>query len=208
MTMKILGKAASINVRKVLWTCAELGLDCQREDWGAGFADPQTPEFLKLNPNGMVPVLLEGDFVLWESNSICRYLAARQARSDLLPAAPQQRALVEQWMDWQAGELNNSWRYAFMSLVRQSPAHQDAAALAAGVAGWNRHMAMLDAQLAAGGPYVLGADFTLADVVLGLSVHRWAAAPLAHAELPAVRAYYERLSARPGFMAHGRNGQP
>jgi len=69
-------------------------------------------------------------------------------------------------------------------------------------------MAMLDAQLAAGGPYVLGADFTLADVVLGLSVHRWAAAPLAHAELPAVRAYYERLSARPGFMAHGRNGQP
>jgi len=208
MTMKILGKAASINVRKVLWTCAELGLDYQREDWGAGFADPQTPEFLKLNPNGMVPVLLDGDFVLWESNSICRYLAARQARSDLLPAAPRQRALVEQWMDWQAGELNNSWRYAFMSLVRQSPAHQDAAALAAGVAGWNRHMAMLDAQLAAGGPYVLGADFTLADVVLGLSVHRWAAAPLAHAELPAVRAYYERLSARPGFMAHGRNGQP
>ncbi|WIT13810.1 glutathione S-transferase [Paucibacter sediminis] len=208
MTMKILGKAASINVRKVLWTCAELGLDYQREDWGAGFADPQTPAFLKLNPNGMVPVLLDGDFVLWESNSICRYLAARQARSDLLPAAPRQRALVEQWMDWQAGELNNSWRYAFMSLVRQSPAHQDAAALAAGVAGWNRHMAMLDAQLAAGGPYVLGADFTLADVVLGLSVHRWAAAPLAHAELPAVRAYYERLSARPGFMAHGRNGQP
>jgi len=206
--MRVLGKASSINVRKVLWTCAELGLDYRREDWGSGFADPQAPEFLKLNPNGMVPVLVDGDFVLWESNSICRYLAARQGRSDLLPAAPQQRALVEQWMDWQAGELNNSWRYAFMSLVRRSPAHQDAAALAAGVAGWNRHMAMLDARLAAGGPYVLGDGFTLADVVLGLSVHRWAAAPLAHAELPAVRAYYERLSERPGFMTHGRNGQP
>ncbi|MEJ5999681.1 glutathione S-transferase family protein [Paucibacter soli] len=208
MTMKILGKASSINVRKVLWTCAELGLDFEREDWGAGFADPQTPEFLKLNPNGMVPVLVDGGFVLWESNSICRYLAAREARGDLLPAAPQPRARVEQWMDWQAGELNNSWRYAFMGLVRQSPAHQDAVALAAGVAGWNRHMAMLDAQLAAGGPYVLGADFTLADVVLGLSVHRWVVAPLVHAELPAVRAYYQLLSARPGFMAHGRNGQP
>lgn len=206
--MKILGKASSINVRKVLWTCVELGLDYQREDWGSGFADPQTPEFLKLNPNAMVPVLLDGDFVLWESNSICRYLAAREARGDLLPAAPQRRALVEQWMDWQAGELNNSWRYAFMGLVRHSPAHQDAAALAAGVAGWNRHMAMLDAQLAARGPYVLGADFTLADVVLGLSVHRWAAAPIAHADLPAVRAYYERLGERPGFLAHGRNGQP
>lgn len=206
--LKLLGKASSINVRKVLWTCAELGLDHEREDWGSGYADPQTPDFLKLNPNGMVPVLVDGDFVLWESNSICRYLAAREGRHDVLPREPHARARVEQWMDWQAGELNNSWRYAFMGLVRQSPAHQDAAALAAGVAGWNRHMAILDAQLAAGGPYVLGANFTLADVVLGLSTHRWAAAPIDHAELPAVRAYYERLSERPGFMAHGRNGQP
>ena len=201
--MKILGKAASINVRKVLWTCAELGLDFDREE-----RDLQAPEFLALNPNGMVPVLIDGDFVLWESNSICRYLAGREQRLDLLPAEPQARARVEQWMDWQAGELNNSWRYAFMGLVRQSPAHQDPTLLAAGVAGWNRHIAMLARQLDATGAYVSGAQFTLADVVLGLSVHRWLSAPMARPALPAIDAYYALLSQRPGFLAHGRNGTP
>lgn len=203
--MKLLGRAASINVRKVLWTCAELGLDYEHEECRL-----DTPAFLALNPNAMVPVLVDGDFVLWESNSICRYLAGRQGRLDLLPAEPQARARVEQWMDWQAGELNNSWRYALMGLVRQSPAHQDPTLLAAGVAGWNRHLEILARQLeASGGDYVTGASFTLADVVLGLSVHRWLSAPLgARPALPALHRYYERLSERPGFRAHGRNGQP
>ena len=202
--MKLLGKSASINVRKVLWSCAELGLDVAREEQ----PDLGSPEFRRLNPNAMAPVLIDGDFVLWESNSICRYLAGREGRDDLLPRGPQARARVEQWMDWQAGELNNAWRYAFMGLVRQSPAHQDPALLAAGVAGWNRHLVMLDAQLAQTGTYAVGPQFTLADVVLGLSVHRWLAAPIERPELPAIQAYYERLSERPGFMAHGRNGQP
>ena len=204
--MKLLGKAASINVRKVLWTCAELGLDLDlaREEQ----PDLGSPAFRGLNPNAMVPVLIDGDFVLWESNSICRYLAGREGRDDLLPRTPQARALVDQWMDWQGGELNNSWRYAFMSLVRKSPAHQDAALLAAGVAGWNRHMAIVDAQLAQTGAFAIGPQFTLADVVLGLSVQRWMAISMDKPALPAVQAYCERLSERPGFIAHGRNGQP
>lgn len=207
MTLRLLGKAASINVRKVLWTCAELGLAVEREDWGAGFADPQRPEFLRLNPNAMVPVLIDGDFVLWESNSICRYLAGRQGRSDLLPQAPRERARVEQWMDWQAGEFNNAWRYAFMGLVRHSPAHQDPTLLAAGVAGWHRHAAILAGQLERTRAYAAGAQFTLADVVLGLSVQRWLAAPLPERPvLPALEAYCERLGERPGFIAYGRNG--
>ncbi|CAN5140194.1 glutathione S-transferase [soil metagenome] len=206
--MKILGQPASINVRKVLWTCAELGLDYEREDWGGPFDSPDTAAFRRLNPNALVPVLVDGDFVLWESNSICRYLAGREDRADLLPTAPRERAHVEQWMDWQAGELNNAWRYAFMGLVRKSPAHQDAGLLAAGVAGWHRHMAILAQQLEATGAYAVVGQFSLADVVLGLSVHRWLAAPLERPELPAIQAYYERLSERPGFMAHGRNGLP
>ncbi len=209
--MKILGKASSINVRKVLWTCEELGLDFEREDWGSGFASTATPEFLALNPNAMVPVLIDADFVLWESNAICRYLAAREQRLDLMPAAPRERAIVEQWMDWQAGEFNNSWRYAFMSLVRQSPAHQDPAALRAGVASWNRHVEILAARLAQTGAYVAGASFSLADVVLGLSAQRWLMAPLdaiERPELPAITAYCERLAARRGFLKHGRNGMP
>ncbi|MCX2860440.1 glutathione S-transferase N-terminal domain-containing protein [Paucibacter sp. PLA-PC-4] len=201
--MKLLGRAASINVRKVLWTCAEMALDPEREE-----PDMAAPALRRLNPNAMVPVLLDGDFVLWESNSICRYLAGREQRVDLLPTEPRARALVEQWMDWQAGELNNSWRYAFMSLVRRSPAHQDAGLLQGGVAGWNRHMGMLDERLAGSGPHVCGAAFTLADVVLGLSVQRWMMTDMDKPALPAVQAYYERLSERPGFMAHGRNGLP
>ncbi|MCV2353210.1 glutathione S-transferase [Paucibacter sp. B2R-40] len=209
--MKILGKATSINVRKVLWTCTELGLDFEREDWGSGFQATDAPEFLALNPNAMVPVLIDGDFVLWESNSICRYLAAREQRLDLLPSAPRERAIVEQWMDWQAGEFNNAWRYAFMSLVRQSPAHQDAGLLAAGVANWNRHVEILAQRLSQTGAYVAGDKFSLADVVLGLSAQRWLMAPLdghGRPELPAIADYCARLAERPGFLQHGRNGMP
>src|SRR5512143_2784286 len=203
--LKVLGKASSINVRKVLWTCVELGLPCEQEQWGSGFRSTETPEFKALNPNATVPVLVDGDLVLWESNAICRYLAAREQRFDLLPDDPAQRAVVEQWMDWQATELNNSWRYAFMGLVRQSPAHADRAAIAAGVAGWKRHMTILDAQLSRTGAHVTGDAFTLADIVLGLSTNRWFMTPMDRPRLPAVEAYHERLGERPGYRAHGRN---
>lgn len=204
--IKILGKAASINVRKVLWTCAEIGIEFEREDFGAGFQTTNTDAFRALNPNAMVPVLIDGDFVLWESNTICRYLAQKHERTDLLPTAAQPRALVEQWMDWQAGELNNSWRYAFMSIVRGSPQHQDAAMIAAGIANWNQHMQILDAQLSKTQCFVTGDVFTLADVVLGLSVNRWLLTPFDKPQLAHIEAYYARLSQRAGFMQHGRNG--
>lgn len=204
--MKLLGRLTSINVRKVMWTAAQLGLVLDREDWGAGFRSPQEPGYLALNPNGLIPVLLDGDFVLWESNSICRYLAYRQGATALLPAEPQPRARVEQWMDWQAGELNNSWRVAFMALVRGQPAAPEA--IAAGVANWNRHMGLLDAQLARTGAHVCSDAFTLADVVLGLSAQRWLNAPIERPELPAVRAWMARLSAQPGFAEFVDNGMP
>jgi len=204
--IKVLGKTSSINVRKVLWTCAELGLDPQHEEFGSGFKSTETPEFLALNPNAMVPVLLDGDFVLWESNSICRYLVAREQRLDLLPAAPRERARVEQWMDWQAGEFNNAWRYAFMSLVRQSPQHQDPVLLAAGVANWHRHVGILAQALAKTGAYICGDAFTLADVVLGVSVQRWRRAPLPdRPQWPEIEAYFERLAQRPGFANFALN---
>jgi glutathione S-transferase len=206
--LKVLGKSSSINVRKVLWLCAEMDLAYEHEQWGSGHRPTDSPQFLALNPNAMVPVIQDGSFVLWESNTICRYLASRGARSDLLPQHPQERALVEQWMDWQATELNNAWRYAFMALVRKSPAHADAQTLAASIAQWNRHMQILDAQLAKTGAYAAGTTFTLADVVLGLSTNRWAMTPMERPHLPAVQAYFERLSQRPAFLLHGRNGTP
>jgi glutathione S-transferase len=211
--LTILGRDNSINVRKVLWTCAEIGLPFTLEAWGAGVRSTQEPGFLTLNPNGLVPVMRElsgdGELVLWESNTICRYLANKHGRDDLLPAPPRERARVEQWMDWMAGELNNAWRYAFMALVRHSAAHTDAAAVQASIVNWNRHMAMLDAHLQRWGSGYAAADhFTLADVVLGLATHRWFGSPIQRPALSAVSAYYKRLSQRPGFAAHGRHGPP
>ena len=206
--LRIMGRASSINVRKVLWACAEMEIPFEREDWGAGFKSTHTAEFLALNPNAMVPVIQDDDFTLWESNSIIRYLAARYNASNLYPHEARARARVDQWIDWQASDLNKSWSYAFMSLVRHSPEHQDSQALAAACKDWSRHMEILNRQLESTGAYVAGHEFSLADIPVGLSVNRWFETPLAHPDFPAVSDYYERLSQRPGYLLHGRNGTP
>jgi len=206
--LKILGRESSINVRKVLWTCAEIGRRFEREDWGTGFQPTSDPSFLALNPQALVPVIVDGDLVLNESNTICRYLATEAQRTDLLPATPRGRAQVERWMDWQATELNNAWRHAFLGLVRKSPAHQDPDAVAASAAEWNRQMSFLDRQLAATQAFAVGATFTLADVVLGLSTHRWMATPIERPALRHVEAYQRRLSARPAFRQSGGLAHP
>ena len=208
MTLRVLGKPTSINVRKVLWLCAELRIDCAHEAWATPELPTTDPAFLRLNPNGQVPVLVDGDFVLWESNTICRYLASAHGRDDLLPREPKARARVEQWMDWQATELNPAWRYAFMALVRQHPDYQDARALRASTGAWNRLMKILEAQLQATGAYAAGEPFTLADIGLGLSIQRWWMSPIERPVLPAVRAYVARLARRPGHREHCANGMP
>jgi glutathione S-transferase len=205
--IRILGKSSSINVRKVLWTCAELGLPYEHEAWGDGFRSTGAPDFLALNPNAMVPVVVDGDFVLWESNTICRYLCAQYGGEVLLPGAPRQRARVEQWMDWQATELNTAWRYAFMALVRRSAAHADALQVQASVDNWNRLLGILDRHLESSA-FAAGDSFTLADIVLGLSVNRWLMTPMTRPVYPALAAYYARLARRPGFAAFCCNGVP
>jgi glutathione S-transferase len=204
--LRILGKASSINVRKVLWTCAELRIPFEREDWGSGFQPTNTPEFLAMNPCAMVPVIQDGDFTLWESNTIIRYLVSRYGGSQLYPTEPMARARVDQWIDWQASELNRSWSYPLMSLVRKSSEYQDGAALAVGIEQWSKNMEILDRQLESTGAYVSGNEFSLADIPIGLSVNRWFETPLKHPHFPAVSAYYERLNQREGYRLYGRNG--
>ncbi|HEF4762548.1 TPA: glutathione S-transferase [Pseudomonas putida] len=208
--LKILGKASSINVRKVLWTCEELGLPYEREDWGSGFASTHSPEFLRFNPNAQVPVIIDENGALWESNTICRYLAGKHHHhyNELLPTEPAARARVEQWMDWQAIELNASWVYAFMSLVRKDPEYQDPHRLEVGIRGWSQKMALLEHQLANTKAYVAGSRFTLADIVIGLSVNRWLMTPMERPDLPAVDDYFKRLAQHPGFLKHCCNGLP
>ena len=194
MTLRVLGRKSSINVRKVLWTCAELDLPFEHLE--------SDPHLLAKNPNAMVPVIDDGGFVMWESNAICRYLAGKQPRATLLPGEPEARARVEQWMDWQATELNSAWRYGFLALVRRSPNHQDPAAISESIEAWNRHMRILDEHFARGGQFITGEFFTLADVVIGLSTHRWLLSPIERPHLDALHGYYQRLSVRPAFRAH------
>ena len=206
--LRILGKSNSINVRKILWLCSELSLDYELEEWGREESDLNKPEFLELNPNGLVPVIVDNDFVLWESNSICRYLASSEKRLDLLPQEPKTKASVEKWMDWQATELNNSWRYSFMSLVRKDSAYSDLTMINSSAKAWNKNMELLNSQLNKSGMFVVGVDFTLADIVLGLATHRWLSTPIERPNLPTVQAYYQRLCQRDGFIQHGCNGIP
>lgn len=194
--LKVLGRVTSINVRKVLWLADELGLAHEREDWGLPIRDPNVPEFLVLNPNAQVPVVIDDGFVLWESNAILRYLAGGQG-SPLFPADPRRRALVDQWLSWQASDLNSQWGYAFFALVRKMHGYDDEARLAASIRGWGAKMAILDRQLEQTGAFAAGAEFSLADIALGLSVHRWFRTPFEHPLLPHVARYYEQLQQRP-----------
>jgi glutathione S-transferase len=195
--IRILGKASSINVRKVLWACEEVGIVYSRADDG--------PEMAQ-NPNGLVPVIVDDDFVLWESNSIIRYLANKWAAEALLPTEARARAEVDRWIDWQATEFNSAWRYAFSAIVRRNPAFNDPREIDASKKQWTRMVAILDSQLARTGGHVAGAAFTLADIPIGLSVNRWFMTPFERPAFPHVEAYYERLSTRPAFLEHGRNG--
>lgn len=197
--LRILGRVSSINVRKVLWTCDEIGIDYVREDWGLGFSSTAQPTFLALNPNGLVPVVESEEGVLWESNTICRYLASKYGCEDLLPLSPWPRALVERWMDWQATDLNSAWRGAFLGLVRKDAAYAEPAVIAASTCDWNSKMEILEKQLSSGMPFVAGEEFTVADIVIGLSVNRWLKTPIERPRLPAVAAYFARLQERPAF---------
>lgn len=194
--LRVLGRSSSINVRKVLWTAAEVGWTVIHEPaWGETLST-RSPEFLALNPNGLIPVAVTGDGVLWESNTICRFIASTAGRDDLLPGAPFPRAGIEKWMDWQATDLNAAWRPAFSALVRgdRSIADDD---IQRSIDQWNGLMSGLERRIAETGAYVAGATFTLADVGIGLSLQRWLLTPMRRPATPALLAYRARLSARP-----------
>jgi len=192
--VKILGRVTSSNVRKVLWTADLCGIAYEHEVWGMPHRDPRVPEFLALNPNATVPVIIDDGFVLWESGAIMRYLALKTG-SDLWPEGVRERALVDQWLTWQATELLPSWLYAVTAFLAKNPAFGDPARIAHSVDQWTANMRMLEARLAEGGGYVANRRLSLADLALALSSHRWFSTPFDRPELPAVAEHYERLRA-------------
>ncbi len=201
--LTVLGRETSINVRKVLWCVAELGIPIIREDWGLPLRDPREARLLALNPNAQVPVIVEDDgFTLWESNVILRYLCQRQSDTTLLPSDLRARTRVEQWLQWQATELNPSWGYAVRALLRGDPGHDDEEQIAQSLGAWTAKMEILEGRLATTRAYAGGATFSIADIAIGLSVRRWRAIPRSLPDLPHVARYFARLEKRPAAVRY------
>ena len=199
---QVLGRANSSNVMKVVWLLEELGLPYERLDVGGPFGGNATPEYRAMNPTGGIPTLVEDGFILWESNVILRYLCAAHAPGHAMwPEGVQARAGVDQWMDWQQASLGPPQTVVFQGLVRTPPERRDHAAVAAAVKLLGERWSLLDARLA-GRPWVAGPDFSLADIALGVHAHRWLQFDLDRPEQPHLRAWYERLLARPAYAAH------
>lgn len=203
--LNIWGRISSINVRKVVWCAQELGLDFQRTEAGGRFGIVRTPEYLALNPNGMVPSIDDGEgaarVTLWESNVIVRYLCARHSAESpdaLYPAALPARFEAEQWMDWQQTTLNPASGGAFRQWIRTATEQRDDAVIARSVSATEPLFALLDAHLATR-PYMLGDRFSMADIPVGCEAHRWFGLPPAAYARPAwphVERWFADLKAR------------
>jgi len=199
--LTIWGRTNSINVQKVLWCCAELGLAYERIDAGGSFGVSNTPEYLAMNPNGLVPTIKDDGFVLWESNVIVRYLAAKHGQGTLYPGDLRERAEAERWMDWQVTTLWLALRPLFCGYVRTPPEQRDAAALAAAQRSSEEALKILDRYLK-DRAFVAGARFTMGDIPAGISFYRWTALPIERPEFPQVARWYNALTERPGFRTH------
>ena len=194
---KLWGRFSSINVQKVAWCLDEIGLDYEHVDAGGAFGIVGTPEYRRLNPNGLVPVLEDDGFTLWESNAIVRYLASEHPAAGLWPSGLRERASADRWMEWQSATANPLMRNAFTGLIRTPPEQRDAGAIARSVASFERMVAILDEALA-GTLFLAGDGFSVADIPAGLMIHRWRGMPVERQDRPNVAAWYDRLAGRPG----------
>ncbi len=194
--LHIWGRISSINVRKVVWTAQELGLTVQRTDAGRQFGIVREAAYLSKNPNGLVPLLEDGEAVLWESNVIVRYLCAKYSLDDFYPAALPERFAAEQWMDWQQTTFNPAGRDAFIQLIRTPAEQRQPELIAQSVAATEPLLAMLDAHLSRH-EFVGGDNFGMADIPLACEMHRWHALPLARSARPHLDRWYQTILARP-----------
>jgi len=194
--LKIWGRISSINVRKVVLTAQLLQLPFVRIDAGAAFGITRTAQYLERNPNALVPTVEDDDFMLWESNTIVRYLCAKHPQGDLYPQHLRTRFDAERWMDWQQTTLNGAGRDAFIQLFRTPVEQRDPQAIAASEAATRPLLVLLDAHLAQRS-FMAGDRLTMADIPIACEMHRWWGLPLSHADLPHLRRWYEDLAQRP-----------
>ena len=202
--IRLWGRTTSSNVMKVLWALEELDLAYERIDAGGVFGGTDTPDYRCMNPLGLVPSIEDNGFRLFESNAILRYLCnAHAPDSELYPRAARPRGTVDAWMDFQQTAQSRPASTIFLGLVRTPPEKRDDAAIAAAVVELGRVWEICGMRAAAQGGFLCGAEPTLADIAFAPHLHRWFHMPIANRpELPALRAWYERMGARPGFARH------
>ena len=196
--LRIWGRRNSVNVKKALWCLEELGLAYERIDAGLQHGVVDTPEYRRLNPNGVVPTIEDDGLVLWESNAIVRYLAAKHGAGTLWPEDLRVRADADRWMDWAGVTLGPAMRNAFWGLIRTPEAERDERTIAQSIARSRELVAIADAALAAR-PYIAGDTFTMGDIPLGCHAHNWMALPIERPPLPHLEAWYRRLATRPAY---------
>jgi glutathione S-transferase len=199
--IKIWGRTNSINVQKVLWCAGEIGLKYERIDAGLQFGKNREPAYLAMNPNGLVPTLEDDDFVLWESHSIVRYLAAKYGNGKLYPADLKKRADGERWMDWALSTLFLDSRNLFWELIRTPPEKRNPELIEKSRKSLCDIWARLDRALE-GRKFVTGAELTVGDIPVGAWAFRWFALPIERPELKYLRAWYERLTERAAYREH------
>jgi glutathione S-transferase len=199
--IKIWGRRTSSNVQKVLWCCDELGLDYEQVDLGGPFGGTDTAEYRKLNPNGLVPTIEDGGFVLWESNAILRYLADKYGAGRLSPAAPEGRAEADRWMCWEQSTLTPAVWPVFNAMVRSPEDRREQAQLARDMAKAAATLAILDHHVA-GRPYLAGDDFSIGDMPAAIWTYRWYAMDIGRPALTNLEAWAARLVQRPAYREH------
>lgn len=194
----IWGRLSSCNVQKAVWLLEELALPYEQIPTGGDFGGLDDSAYRAMNPHGKVPTLKDGEVVVWESEAILRYLAARYGAPDFWAEDPAARAAVDQWLAWTGTSLYRYWIDLFWRLVRTPPAQQDTALIETLRRRTAEHYSFLDGQLAER-PFIAGDAFSLADIAAGMTLYRWYEMPVERPALENLRAWYERLRERPAY---------
>jgi len=198
--LRIWGRNNSINVQKVLWACEEMGVQYQRIDAGGSFGVVNTPQYRALNPNGLVPTIEDGPFVLWESNSILRYLTAKHSAGNLWPEDLKVRAEADKWMDWQMSMFWPAFRPLFWNLVRTPADQRDEQAVEESRLKTAEILGYLDAQLK-NRTFIAGDAFTMGDIPMGCAIWRWMSLPVERPVLSNLQRWFDLLRERPAYKA-------
>jgi glutathione S-transferase len=195
------GRKNSVNVQKVLWALGEVGQEFERHDVGGEFGGLDTPDYMAMNPNSRIPTLVDGDLVIWESNAVTRYVAAKYGAGTLWPDDPGVRALGDQWMDWVQTTLLSAMLPVFWGLIRTPPEERDMDAINAKAKDLVACFGVLDKALE-GRDYVAGDAFTMGDIPVGAMCWRYSQLDIDRGSQPNLEAWHARLQERPAFREH------